>query len=732
MTLWYELFPKIFNMSVTASIIILAVLAVRLLLRKAPKLFSYLLWGVVLFRLLCPVSLPSELSILNMSLPITADIPDTKLSASNTADVADTQPSIPNAADVSGTTWSELEYIPTGINEIVNAALPQDNEQLAANPVKAPVSVFTWIWLSGMAVLLLYNIASYIKLKLKVRCSMPLRDNIYLADHISSPFTAGLLRPRIYLPSDLNGQEQEYIILHEQHHIHRLDYIVKLLAFTALCIHWFNPLVWAAFILAGKDMEMSCDEAVMKKMDHDIRAEYSISLLQLATGRKIIAASPLAFGEGDPKSRIQNVMNYKKPAFWVVAMATAACIIAAVCLLTDPKQETENKISTDSPIESPSSATPDEEIQWAQRPTITLDNITYWDDNMPVETLPYGYEYAGSLRADQVSYPYMEGKDYYTVPGDHNMIYVYQECGTPIDDNTVDNTKRQQAYIQWINRDIYSSGSQASPASTLEAAVQSAILRHNKSASTAKADFAGSFFGDMEVQSSNAVKKEPAPVITQYGWVLYQEYNFSDKGIKTTASRYTPAILTFEQDETGYTLKEYWEPRDGEFFEQDIIEKFPAHLVKNALDGQKYFLSLQQSCYDQAIRYNNLDTDKIIEGLFEAVCSDPKFSSSPKDYIIAHEEEYRELLYYEDYTLRYCFQHFEEGIKSGKKETGLKEQIMSQLCTEVLAGHGYSQLGTAEWLQGYEWYEALGTHNDNILDEIYRWLYVFRGSGKFK
>lgn len=749
MNVWYELFPKIFNMSVTASIIILAVLAVRLLLRKAPRVFSYLLWGVVLFRLLCPVSLPSRLSVFNMAAAVT------ELSRQTMPEipVPPWSESEPFPTDIVYTTYPSVPFPVSAISETANATLSQGNEVRTADVAATPVSVLTWIWLFGMGILLLYSLISYIKLKHRIRCSMPLRDNIYLADYIASPFTAGLLRPRIYLPSALKEQEREYIILHEQHHIRRRDHIIKFFAFTALCIHWFNPLVWAAFILAGKDMEMSCDEAVMKKMDHDIRAEYSVSLLQLATGKRIFAASPLAFGEGNPKSRIQNVMNYKKPSFRAVVLAAAACIIVAVALLTNP--HTKDISSADSTIgnsgnepsdstianseKEPSNSTiansgnvpsdseaPENEVQWAVRPSITLDNITYWEDIMPVETLPYGYECAGSLRADQVSDPYLKGHEYYTVPGDNNMIYVYQECGTRIDDSTVDSTKRQWAYIRWINKDIYPSSSEASPASTLAAAIQRAIISHNTSDSTADADFACATFFNIEAASSNADKEESSSIITRYGQALYQEYHFSEKAIETTASRYTPVVLTFEQDENGYTLKEYWEPREGTFFEEDIQKKFPLPLIKEARNSQKYFLSLQQFCYDKAIRYNSLDSDKFIETLFASICSSPKSSSHSEDYRKAHEKEYSELLYYRDYTVRYCFQHFEEGLRSGKKETGRKEQIMSQVCTDLIKECGYSQLGPAEELEGYEWYEALKAHGGNILDEIYQCYFVFR------
>ena len=321
---FYTFMPKLFNMSLTASVAIVLVILLRLLLKKAPKVISYALWGVVLFRLLCPVSIGSNFSVYNLF-----DAP----------------------AQESGTITSVIEYVPSnivhteypsvalpvpGISDVINEALPQGQEQLVADPLEAPMSFATYAWMIGILVMAIYSIVSYIRLRRKLSVVVPLRDNIFIADDIKSPFVVGLFRPKIYLPCNLGDKEQEYIILHEQHHIKRLDHVMKALAFLALAIHWFNPLVWVAFILASKDMEMSCDEAVIRKVDGDVRADYSASLLTLATGRRIIAGTPLAFGEGDTKGRINNLSKWKKPAVWVVLIAVVACAVLAVTVLTNP------------------------------------------------------------------------------------------------------------------------------------------------------------------------------------------------------------------------------------------------------------------------------------------------------------------------------------------------------------------------------------------------------------
>ena len=321
---FYTFMPKLFNMSLTASVAIVLVILLRLLLKKAPKVISYALWGVVLFRLLCPVSIDSNFSVYNLF-----DAP----------------------AQESGTITSVIEYIPSnivhteypsvalpvpGISDVINDALPQGREQLVADPLEAPMSIATYVWMIGVLGMGIYSIVSYVRLRRKLSVVVPLRDNIFIADDIKSPFVVGLFRPKIYLPCNLGDKEQEYIILHEQHHIKRLDHVMKALAFLALAIHWFNPLVWVAFVLASKDMEMSCDEAVIRKVDGDVRADYSASLLTLATGRRIIAGTPLAFGEGDTKGRINNLSKWKKPAVWVVLIAVVACAVLAVTVLTNP------------------------------------------------------------------------------------------------------------------------------------------------------------------------------------------------------------------------------------------------------------------------------------------------------------------------------------------------------------------------------------------------------------
>lgn len=334
----YDFFPKLLNMSLTASAAILFVLLIRLLLKKMPKVISYALWGIVLVRLLCPVSIESDLSLFSlMGSP-----------AVENGSVTSRMEFIPN--DMIHTENQSIVQSGPGADHVLNNALPQDKEQSAANPLEALIKIAACVWMAGILAMGIYTAVSCFMLRRKLITSSHLRDNIYLADEITSPFVMGLVRPKIYLPSSIEEQELPYILMHEQYHICRCDHLIKAAAFIALCIHWFNPLVWAAFIMAEKDMEMSCDEAVVKRMGDSIRADYAASLLSLATGHRIIAGMPLAFGEGDTKGRIRNLANRKKSAWWAVFAAGVVCVIAAVCLLTNPSGTDKAKVVNEATI----------------------------------------------------------------------------------------------------------------------------------------------------------------------------------------------------------------------------------------------------------------------------------------------------------------------------------------------------------------------------------------------
>ena len=328
-----ELFSCVLHMSLTASVVIVAVCIARLFLKRAPKIYSYLIWILVLFRLLCPVSFVTSFSVIPDSVSsgaILAEWQDDYVGDTHT--IFDNRSEFDAAVEAGRETFPAEEgryYVVTGgdgisePNTVENTLLP----------------LLSGIWIAGMLVMILHSVRSYARIRKQTRVAVPYRKGIFLADDVVSPFVMGLFRPVIYLPGSLDPWERTFIVAHERHHIRRGDHIFKFLGFLALTIHWFNPLVWLAFVLASRDMEMSCDEAVIRKYGDDVRADYSASLLNLATGHRLFTGTPLAFGEGDPTGRVRNLAKWKKPKRWIILICVVLCVVLAVCLLTDPKDD---------------------------------------------------------------------------------------------------------------------------------------------------------------------------------------------------------------------------------------------------------------------------------------------------------------------------------------------------------------------------------------------------------
>lgn len=312
-----ELFLKIINMSISASWLILAVLILRLVLKKAPKWVNVLLWGIVAVRLICPLSFESTLSLIPSAETIPLDI---EMAAKPTID-------------------SGVPAINSVVNPVLSSFAPPQHVLTSANPLQIWIPILNIIWLIGVGTLLLYTAVSYWRLCRKVDTAVRYKDNIFQSENVSSPFVLGLIKPRIYLPFNVNGQDLEHVVAHEQAHIHRKDHWWKPLGFLLLTIHWFNPLMWLAYVLLCRDIELACDEKVIKELDNEQRADYTQALVACSVNRRMIAACPLAFGEVGVKERVKSVMNYKKPAFWVIILAVIACVIVAVCFLTNPKQD---------------------------------------------------------------------------------------------------------------------------------------------------------------------------------------------------------------------------------------------------------------------------------------------------------------------------------------------------------------------------------------------------------
>lgn len=306
-------FSNILNASIAASWMVLAVIVLRFLLKKAPRWIHVALWGLVAVRLLLPFSIESSLSL----IPSAETIPHELLR-------------------VEGVQLQEPAYLDVVSNPIfTNGASVEIGQTI--DRVQINMMLMTLIWLIGIAVLLVYTIISYWCLRRKVSEAVILRDNIFQSENAGSPFVLGIIKPRIYLPYKIEEQTLVHVIAHEQAHIQRKDHWWKPLGFLLLTIHWFNPLMWLGYVLLCRDIELACDEKVIKDIDNEQRANYSQALVACSVKRPMIAACPLAFGEVGVKERVKSVLNYKKPAFWIIIVAVVACVVVSVCFLTNPR-----------------------------------------------------------------------------------------------------------------------------------------------------------------------------------------------------------------------------------------------------------------------------------------------------------------------------------------------------------------------------------------------------------
>ncbi len=310
------IFIKIFNLAVTAGWIVLAVLLLRPLMKKAPKWINCLLWGIVGLRLIFPFSLESVFSLIPSAEPLPQNI-----------------------------TVTHAPEIHSGIGVMNNLVNPVISDSLApqvgasVNPMQIVIEVASYIWLVGVALMLCYGAASYIILRRRVRASVKGEGKLYFCDDVGSPFILGVLFPRIYLPSGMSGDALDHVLAHERAHLRRGDHVWKPLGFLLLSVYWFNPLLWVAYALLCRDIEAACDERVIGMMDDEAKKDYSRTLLACSMHRKRIMACPLAFGEVGVKQRIKSVLNYKKPAFWIIIIALVATVIISVCFLTNPKND---------------------------------------------------------------------------------------------------------------------------------------------------------------------------------------------------------------------------------------------------------------------------------------------------------------------------------------------------------------------------------------------------------
>ena len=344
-----EVFMIILNMSLTASYCIAAVLVLRVFLKKQPKIFSYLLWSVVLFRLLCPVSFSSSFSLLRMDTNV---ISRENLTARQMTEHTAGKENVEHPEQMTEDQNEETE----AVSQTAQA------EQRGASRIQTVLAVAAWVWFTGMVLWIAYGVWSAYRLCRFLKKAIHVEDDLYETEGISSSFVLGIIRPRIYLPEGLSGEEREFVLAHERVHAARKDYLVKILAWLARCIHWFNPLAWLAFALMENDMEMSCDEAVVRRMGMEVKQDYSRALLTLSSETTKIGSYPPAFGEGRVKDRVRNILSYRKRALVTVALLAVLLLVVVAGLSLNPRKNDEAE----------------EHLRLGEKDTLVMDYANAW------------------------------------------------------------------------------------------------------------------------------------------------------------------------------------------------------------------------------------------------------------------------------------------------------------------------------------------------------------------
>ena len=586
------LFLTILHMSVCASWLVLAVLLLRLCLRRAPKWFNVLLWGIVAVRLVFPFSVESPLSLLPRTEAIRPAITTVQ-----------TQPAqISSAAAAGG----------------------------SAAPAQSWLSILAWVWLAGAAALLLYTMVSTLRLRHRVREAVRLRGNTYQSERIDSPFVLGTIRPRIYLPYRMDSRDRQHVIAHEQAHLRRGDHLWKPLGFLLLTIHWFNPLLWLSYVLLCRDIELACDEKVIKHLDCGQRADYMQALVTCSVNRRRIAACPLAFGEIGVKERVKSVMNYKKPTFWIILLAVAACVVLAVCFLTNPigfrydaaadpivsAKYFDARNHTD-PIAVDLSAAQIDELSSrldGLKNAKTSDTLAGWTPMYQISAQLQDGSYIranGYSSADDTQVDIEWNDVHYLVTDREFQDYLSRVCAgadvaaaeeasaretpaQPADTNAAE--PEQPAESDALGEKLAETETEAEALDhdpVLDDAISKAVLDHYADAVQP---------GQIHVESHVLLAQDDssADTITVYLLVLQETYSADGETLTMENGSYVPTAITFSlSTSSGPTPLEYWEPSDGSYSD-DIRAKFPAAAADEALNDQAYIDALRSACEEQA------------------------------------------------------------------------------------------------------------------------------------
>lgn len=590
------MFINVINASISAVWLILAVTILRLLLRRSPRWIVCLLWGMAGLRLVLPFSVRSIFSL----IPSAQTLPPTII-------------------------YDDVPQINSGVpfvNNSVNPILSENfiaTPQYSANPMQILLGIFEMLWAVGMIVMVLYLLVSYIVLRIRMSTATRLENNIYQSERENSPFVMGIFRPRIFIPYGMEESAQGYVLAHEQAHIRRGDHIVKPLAFLVLTVHWFNPFVWLAYILLCRDIELACDQRVIKELSGADRKAYSRALVSGSAVRRTASACPLAFGEVGVKTRVKSVLSYKKPALWVIIAAVAMCVVTAVCFLTDPVERSEifgkSYAETELVYQSPylsSIGKPSREYRFTIDGRIVLagengeENLgrlsaidltaeNFDDLFSPPYSSMFDDLWADTLSPDRLR---RENRNAWMVTNDSDMILVLHQNSGAVYIAYGYNASAGGPGRSELSRVFLMEEAINTAATDLDTALNKAAMDYNKG---------GYLPGQFRCETHTILGTECESVdestqrVTAYAIVLYQEYSLVDGVPQNVSGSSCPVAVTFDVSDGGeYTLVEYWEPQDGTLYVGSLKEKFPAGIPWNTEIGHD---NRKAECLRQACEY---------------------------------------------------------------------------------------------------------------------------------
>lgn len=552
-----DIFVDFLNISITASYIILAVLLIRLIFPKIPRKFVCILWMIAGIRLVLPISIESIFSL----------VPSTETFES----VSDSGRDFQISSGISAIDVPVNDYL--GDRYFEGVSVPQDLKLTVSSIVAA-------LWLVGIVGIFIYGVFGYIRVKRMVKCSVLLKENIFECEKVVSPFILGFFKPKIYVPFGMDNETLDYVAAHENAHIKRRDHLIKPIGFIVLAVYWFNPLVWVAYIMLCRDIEAACDEKVIAEMDGETRKKYASSLLECAVNRRKIAACPLAFGEVSVKSRIKNVMSYKKPAFWVVVVAAVTCLIAAVCFLTNPPTK-DDYIDNGFRIK----IAVQEDGKTKETKTIIAQNGNYVilsnGTRIKIKKTDFEKNEVEAKLSGTPLYSEKEGKkpDGFVLNMDSYLSFVSQDGKEKI---TVEYIKAQ------------------SLGEAIDAGIK-AVLGENFNDDNGYEVAAHTLYST-EVKS--LAKTNETQEVTAYVTAAYGEYIYDGSKAVILRGESTPAAITFKVDNGIYVLSGFWTAELGRRYAESVKEKFPQGTAERAINdtetskacqakAEAYFKSLE-------------------------------------------------------------------------------------------------------------------------------------------